>query len=113
VSPRRLPREVFSIFGNYRLTRDPGECPNDAFGIFRPNKRVVAIHEKTAPELVWSTYWHEATHVALFDSGCMNGLTEKQQEAVCDAMGLYLSKMMDAGMLKVVSPRSPKQSKEK
>lgn len=110
---KRLPKAVFSMFGKMQLLRQPGACPEKAFGVFRPNERHVAIHEQTAEDLGWPTYWHEATHVALFETGCMNVLKEEEMEAVCDAMGLYLSKMMDAGMLKVITPRTPQPNKKK
>lgn len=100
------------MFGTMRLTREDGACPEKAFGVFKPNERYVGVHSKTAGELEWPTYWHEATHVALFETGVANTLTHEQTEAVCDAIGLYLDGMMKAGMLRVVTPRNLLQKSE-
>lgn len=101
----KLPREVFSVLGNMPLTRDTRGLDDGDFGLFDPNERRVAIHPTTSQESEWLTYWHEVTHVALFDSGCRNILTREQEETICDSLGTYLSAMMQAGMLKVVSPK--------
>lgn len=103
---QRLPKEVFTVLGNIPLRRDPGSCPDDCRGVFDTEQRYVAIHQETSKETEWPTYWHEAAHVALDDSGCSQHLTSKQQEAICDAMGTYLAAMMQAGMLRVVTPRT-------
>lgn len=103
---QRLPKQVFSVLGNMPLLRGPEDCPDDAFGIFKKNDGVVAIAPDVSDRMLWPTYWHEAAHVALYDSGCENHLTNKQLEAICDAMGTYLAAMMSAGMLQVTTPRN-------
>jgi len=102
---QRLPKEVFSVHGNMPLKRGANDCPDDSFGVFDADKRYVAIHPGTAREKRWPTFWHECTHVALDESGCSANLSASQQEAICDAMGLYLAAMMRAGMLRVVTPK--------
>lgn len=100
----RLPKRTYSAFGDITVSRRKGDCPDDALGVFKPNKRHIAIHPKTHDKLVWTTFWHESAHVALWESGVANVLTEEQNEAVADAIGQYLSGMMKAGMLKIISP---------
>lgn len=98
----RLPKEVFSVLGNMPLKLAKGACPDDALGYFDCNERLVAIHTQTSKEMIWPTFWHEVTHVALYDSGVENSLSVKELEGVCDAMGTYLAAMQRAGMLRVV-----------
>ena len=55
----------------------------------------------------WQTYWHETGHILLWDGGVHQQLTNKQREAVCDAIGTYLCAMQQAGYLKVTIPPRP------
>lgn len=103
---QRLPKDVFSVLGRIPLKRGPEDCPSDAIGYFGGGEgRFIAISPDCPKEQLWQTFWHECVHVALYDSGCQNNLTEKQAENVCDAVGTYLAAMMQAGMLRVVTPK--------
>lgn len=73
----------------------------DAFGIVDFEQRTIDIVGTGPMATRWQTFWHEAVHVALWDSGTHNILTEQQNEAVADAVGAFLTQMMLAGQLKV------------
>jgi hypothetical protein len=45
------------------------------------------------------------THVALWDAGGENVLTEAQTEFVCDALGVYLAGAIQNGYLKLCVPK--------
>lgn len=96
-----LPAEMFSVLGTVPLKREKNGLDDDDYGRWEGNARIVYIHPLTLPASEWLTYWHEATHISLFDSGARNGLTHEQEERICDAMGTYLAAMMRAGMLTV------------
>lgn len=103
----KLPRiktgshEVYSHLGNISVTRTEEGLTDDDFGGVSFNKRTVVIHTQTSPQSEWPTYWHEAIHIALLDSGCGELLSDEVEEAICNALGSYLTGMMQAGMLKV------------
>jgi hypothetical protein len=105
VAPR-LPKAVFSVLGNLPLKKTKDGLDDTDFGEFLFQERLVKIRPGLSPDMEWPTYWHEAAHVALYDAGVSHQLSEKQEEAICDAMGTYLSAMMRAGMLKVVTPKT-------
>jgi hypothetical protein len=44
---------------------------------------------------------HEMIHLALWDAGAHNCLTDKQQELVCDAVGSYLAGAVRAGAIEL------------
>ena len=50
----------------------------------------------------------EMTHYMLWDAGLNNVLTDKQTEAVCDAVGTYLAAAQRAGYIKAVLPHKGK-----
>ena len=102
---KRLPKEVFSIHGNMPLERTSEGLDDEDFGAFSPNPRKIVVHPDVTPENEWPTYFHEISHVALFDSGVTQVLEKKQEEAVCEAIGNYLAAMQRAGMLDVKTPR--------
>jgi hypothetical protein len=51
------------------------------------------------------TLCHEIVHLALWDSGVHNLLDSKLEEAVCDAVGSYLSGAIQAGFIKLSVPK--------
>jgi hypothetical protein len=103
-----LPKNMFSILGLLPVgvldSRQAEE--HQMFGLFMPDNRIVAIADAMTDEMKWVTFWHEATHVALCDSGVAHTLTKEQTEAVCDAVGAYLTATMRAGMLRATTGKS-------
>jgi len=101
-----LPTELFSVLGPLPIeTLDAQRAKEgEMLGVFNAEHRTIGVAD-IAHEMRWATLWHEATHVALYDSGVNNALTEEQAEMVCDAMGAYLTAMMRAGYLAVSRPR--------
>lgn len=79
-----------------------------ALGISRFRPRDIGIDSGAGPESQWQTFGHEITHVALWDGGVHDSLSDKQIEAVCSALGTYIAAAVQAGYMKVVTPRSPR-----
>lgn len=55
-------------------------------GVFNPTSRSIEVLKGLRGDQKWLVLFHELTHAALWDSGAMNGMTEAQQEAVCDSV---------------------------
>lgn len=104
---QRLPKELFSVHGAVPLVRTDDGLDATDFAEFLFKERRVHMSPSIAKEMEWPTYWHEAIHVALYDAGTPHQLTDKKEEAICDAVATYLAAMMRAGMLRVVTPRNP------
>jgi hypothetical protein len=102
---QRFPKEAFSVVGNLAVKRTTEGLDEGDFGEFMIQERFIKIRPKLPDNMAWATYWHEALHVACYDAGIVHDLTDKRQEAVCDAVATYLTAMMRAGMLRVVTPR--------
>lgn len=106
---KRLPKAVWSTHGSIpvRLVDAP---LGDSLGAFDPVKRELHVDKGVNPENMGPTFFHELTHVALWDSGIQHFLDHAQTEGVCDAMGLFLSGMWKAGYLVIKAP--PQESEE-
>lgn len=69
-----------------------------------PDENVLGLYDQTERKIsIWAklklrerhrTFWHEATHVALNDSGLENGMTIEMQEAVCDAVATMVMRAL-------------------
>lgn len=98
----KLPEVLHSSLGNLKVTYeenlDEGEDRGQALLVHRVLKVDPAMDERQQAQ----TFWHEAIHYALFDSGVHNVLQGKQEEAVCDAVGSFLAALMDNGQLKLL-----------
>ena len=64
-----------------------GELDSDDHGRFLSRKGRVEISELLAPAVEQQTLLHELGHKMLFDAGIK--LSEKTEEAVCDAYALF------------------------
>lgn len=62
--------------------------------------RTIDVESDAGKETQLQTFWHEVTHVALWDGGCHDALTHEQREAVCNAMGTYMAAAMIGGYLR-------------
>jgi hypothetical protein len=98
-----IPQRVFSSLGSIPVSfmsakkaDKKGLC-----GVYDYTARTIKLRPGMDLSSAWSTLWHEAVHVALMDAGVNNTLTKDQEEAVCDAVGAYLTAMMLAGAMKV------------
>lgn len=92
-----VPQSAFSIFGPLPVTRTEGLEDGKALGLVTFTHRTIAVESDAAPIVQLQAYWHEVTHVALWDAGCHNTLSHDQNEAVCDAVGAYLAAASAAG----------------
>lgn len=104
----KLPVEAFSLIGPVLVTSlDAIRAEKEElYGRFLPAERRIEISPGMTREIEWATYWHEVAHIILTDSGANNSLDERQVEAVCDAVGTYLTAMMLAGQLAVRKPHA-------
>lgn len=107
----KLPSQVFTHLGPVPVSLD-GEMAQkekdddfSTYGLFCKQKRTVKVDAQSAPESQLSTLLHECVHIALWDAGTANILTDVQTEAVCDALGTYLAAAVIAGYLKLHVPR--------
>lgn len=93
-----IPSQVFSTLGPMpvQTAELDGEMGRTNFLL-----RNVKLAPGMNPVSAWQTYWHEATHVALWDAGVHNALGSKVVENICDALGTYLAAAVCAGFLKV------------
>lgn len=91
-----VPSVAFSLLGPIEVRQ--GKLRNlHGFTEFLP--RTITLHADQHPAMLWSTYWHEVVHLALFDAGVK--LDEELEERVCDALGTYLAAAVRSGFLEV------------
>lgn len=95
---------MFTVLGTIPVTVTDQMEAGD-IGEFLPAERTVTLRDMPSAQSRWQTFWHESTHVAMYDSGACDALTSDQEEFVCNAMGTYLAAMMAAGYLRVSTPR--------
>ena len=86
-----LPQTVEAAGGTIRVVRVrtpiiDSDSGTECIGEFRHETRTIAIAASLRGRQRWHTYYHELTHAAMSDSGLWNRMTEKQVEAVCDAI---------------------------
>ncbi len=82
-----IPRVVEGIAGPMRVDR-PVNLPDREFGLFEFETRRIVVKATLPRDVAWSTLFHEMTHAALWDSGTHHLFTERQREAVCDAVAV-------------------------
>ena len=101
--PKVLPKSLATALGQISvgyLSQEESDRLG-AFGFFNLVKRTVDVLETMPIQAQWQAFWHEAVHVALWDTGAENVLDAKQLEVICDSLGTFLTQMMLAGQLKV------------
>lgn len=93
-----LPKAIHGLRGPIPIlqVKAPDE-KKDNLGVFDEEKRHIEIKRSLTGDQKWVTLFHEAGHSALWDSGVKNMLTEKQQEAVCDAMATLMYQIRFGG----------------
>lgn len=105
----RLPARVWSQLGPISVELKALSAPTpgaDAdFGGWIPAKREIELHADLCDASRIATLLHEVTHVALWDAGGENVLTDQQKEFVCDAVGSYFAGAVLAGYLKFCVPK--------
>lgn len=103
----KLPTLLHSVLGNLKVVHEEelegGKDRGQALLVHRKIKVDPAMDDRQQAQ----TFWHEAIHYALFDSGVHNVLTSRQEEAVCDAVGGFLAALMQNGQLTLL--RKPKK----
>jgi hypothetical protein len=83
-----LPRTLEGPAGPVTVVRkSPIVCDGVAcWGLWDEATRTITIDHTATMRHQWKTYFHEAAHVALDDSGLSNGLSNELVEALCDAL---------------------------
>jgi hypothetical protein len=106
----KLPAVVYSQLGPVPVRVDPelnreAEPSEELFGRFNKASRAIAINGTSCHHAQLGTLMHEIAHVAMWDAGTDNILSEAQSEAVCDAIGTYLAAAVVAGYVRLTVPR--------
>ena len=81
----------------------------DSLGEFDPEKRIVylacTIQNRA---LALATYYHEMAHAALWDTGANHPLSKNEEEAICNAIALILTRIeLGAGEDEEEEPPEP------
>lgn len=100
----KLPARVWSQVGPVNVRHEAGMIDNvnkedAAYGKWNAVQREITIDPSACDATQLITLGHEITHVALWDAGGENVLSEAQTEFVCDAMGSYLAGAIQAGFI--------------
>lgn len=66
--------------------QDGDEC----LGLWNYGERKIKLRPGQPPAVLWQTFYHEKVHMWLSDSGVSAFLTDKQEEAICDALSTAL-----------------------
>jgi hypothetical protein len=100
------PAAVFSLLGPVPVSVEEARAVDGEWtlGTFDKQLRRIRLDSALVPAARLATLWHECTHVALWDAGADNSLTERQAEIVCDALGTYLAAATLAGYLTLHEP---------
>lgn len=101
-----IPGAVHSFLGPVPVTTEDLDDPSCAetgatLGEWRPSTRSIHIHDTQDATEQWRSLMHEIVHLALHDSGQRHILSAKQEEAVCDALGTYLTSAVASGFLSI------------
>lgn len=104
--PASLPGAVHSFLGPVPVTTEDLDDPSSEYtgttlGEWRPHTRSIHIHDPQDTTEQWRSLMHEIVHLALHDSGQRQILSAKQEEAVCDALGTYLTSAVASGFLSI------------
>ncbi len=86
-----LPKSFGAPLSSVRVVvgKFPAPTENDEdgdYGVWSELTREIKINAAHPLWQQWQSYFHEATHVALSDSGIDELLTTEMLEAVCDAV---------------------------
>lgn len=96
-----IPTTMFSVFGDMSVTLEPTLMEREkAMGKVEYTSRKVTIQADMHALTAWQAYFHEAVHLALWDSGTHTTLSSKQEESVCDSLGTYLAAMIAGGVIR-------------
>lgn len=88
-----IPISVHSPIGPVPVEEVPDlkdETGDDCLGIWNYGERKIKLRPGQPPVTMWQTLIHEKVHMWLSDSGVSGFLTEKQEEAICDALSTAL-----------------------
>jgi hypothetical protein len=59
----------------------------DCLGLATYRTRTIQVRQCADESVMWTNFWHEVAHFALYDSGLHNRITEEEQEQLCDLFG--------------------------
>lgn len=84
-----IPSVVYSLIGSVPIELVPDlkdESGDDCLGVWSYGERKIKLRPGQPPVTLWQTLIHEKVHMWLSDSGVGGFLSEKQEEAICDAL---------------------------
>lgn len=91
----KLPDGVSIIGKPWRVSRQmPSDVPENALGWTTSTQRTIFVRD-LAPDVTAQVFCHELVHAVLLDTGVHNFLTNKEQEAIADAMAPLLMVVRD------------------
>jgi hypothetical protein len=99
-----LPESVPSALGPVPVSVVDSIHEDGRRGEFNEEQRTLSVRADLCESMQWQTLFHEFTHIALFDGAAHELLTEKQTEAVCNAVGTALAAAIASGWI-AVTPR--------
>lgn len=85
-----LPTTVRTALGEVPIEMVPDlkdEAGDECLGIWNYGERKIKLRPGQPLVTLWQTLIHEKVHMWLSDSGVSGFLSEKQEEAICDALG--------------------------
>jgi hypothetical protein len=107
----QIPKTLWTAQGTVPVLHHPILQSEEAFGLWRMDKRVVEIDSDCAPATQLTTLGHEMMEMILWDSGLHYLLEANLKEALCDAVGGYMAGAILAGHLTLQDPKDPKAPK--
>lgn len=82
-----LPAEVRIIGRPWKVLREkPKDLDDSILGYTSLTDRVIFVRPELSQNVAEQVFSHELVHSVLLDSGLHNLLSDKMQEAVCDAL---------------------------
>lgn len=86
---KKIPSSVHSALGPVPVEFVPNlkdQKGVDCLGTWNYNDRKLRLRPEQPAVVAWQTFFHEKVHMWLNDAGVTGFLSEKQEEAVCDAL---------------------------
>lgn len=99
----RVPTGLYGVAGNWKV-EETEKGMEGLYGQQHAGERTIRVHPNQHQDSKVQTLGHELMHGILWDSGLHYLLTEKMQEALCDAFGTWMVGACRAGMIVLKDP---------
>lgn len=90
----KIPKVVNGLAGPIAVVISTGDINAEpsTVGLATFHTRTIQLRQLSDPQVMWTTFWHEVFHFALYDSGLHNRISEKEQEQLCDLVGAAIGR---------------------